>query len=66
MTGIVISGMTIGGVIAPLIVSRLIVAYEWRLTFIIIGGAALVGIVVVAQFLKRDQRQLGPSRNGGM
>jgi len=59
MTGIVMSGMTIGGVVAPLIVSRLIVAYDWRLTFIIIGGAALFGIVLFAQFLKRDHGRLG-------
>jgi OFA family oxalate/formate antiporter-like MFS transporter len=59
MTGIVMSGMTIGGVVAPLIVSRLIVAYDWRKTFIIIGSAALFGIVLFAQFFKRD-----PGRSG--
>ena len=59
MTGIVMSGMTIGGVAAPLIVSRLIVAYDWRLTFIIIGGVALFGIVLFAQFLKRDYGRPG-------
>ena len=59
MTGIVMSGMTIGGIIAPLIVSRLIIAYEWRQTFIIIGSAILFGIVLFAQFLKRDHSQLG-------
>jgi OFA family oxalate/formate antiporter-like MFS transporter len=58
MTGVVMSGMTIGGVVAPLIVSRLIVAYEWRQTFIIIGGAALIIIVLFAQFLRLDRNQI--------
>jgi MFS family permease len=61
MTGIVMSGMTAGGVIAPLIVSRLIIAYDWRQTFLIIGGAMLLGIFVFAQFLKRDHGYLGQS-----
>ena len=64
ITGIVMSGMTIGGIAAPLIVSRLIVAYDWRQTFIIIGGAVLFGIVLFAQFLKRDPGQLGQSPYG--
>jgi len=64
MTGIVMSGMTIGGIVAPLIISRLIVAYDWRQTFIIIGGVALFFIVLFAQFLKLDHRQLGQSPDG--
>jgi MFS family permease len=64
MTGIVMSGMTIGGLIAPLVVSRLIVAYDWRLTYIIIGGVALFGIVVFAQFLKRDHGRPGQPPSG--
>ena len=58
MTGIVMSGMTIGGIIAPLIVSRLIVAYDWRQTFIVLGSAALIGIVVFAQLFRRDHGRL--------
>ncbi len=52
MTGVVMSGMTIGGIIAPLIISRLIDAFEWRQTYIIVGSAALAGAVVFAQFLR--------------
>ena len=61
MTGIVMSGMTTGGVLAPLIVSRLIAAYDWRQTFLIIGVAALFVTVVFAQFLKRDPGRFGQS-----
>jgi MFS family permease len=59
MTGIVMSGLTVGGIIAPMVVSRLIDAYDWRQTFIIIGSVALVGIVIFAQFYRRDKRQIG-------
>ena len=59
MTGIVMSGMTIGGIIMPLVVSWLIIVTDWRQTFLIIGGAALFLIVLFAQFLK-----LGPDRLG--
>lgn len=64
MTGIVMSGMTIGGVVAPLVVSRLIVACDWRQTFLIIGGVSLFVIVVFAQFLRRDRGRLAPSSRG--
>jgi MFS family permease len=64
MTGIVMSGMTIGGIVAPLIISWLIVTYDWRQTFLIIGGAVLFLIVLFAQFLKLGRGQLGKSHNG--
>lgn len=61
MTGIVMTGMTVGGIIAPLVVSRLIVAYDWRQTFIIIGSAALIIIVVSAQLFRGDRQRLEQS-----
>jgi MFS family permease len=61
MTGIVMSGMTIGGIIAPLIVSRLIIAYDWRQTFVIIGIAVLFFTVLFAQFLKLGHGHLAMS-----
>ena len=54
MTGIVISGLTIGQLIAPPLISRLIAAYDWRLSYIIIGGVVLIIVMSAAQFLKRD------------
>jgi MFS family permease len=59
MTGIVASGMTIGQLTAPLVVSRLIAAYSWRLSFAILGGVVMVAIVALAQFLKRDPGRAG-------
>jgi MFS family permease len=59
MTGIVICGLTLGQLIAPVIIGRLIEAYDWRLAYIIIGAVVLVVITVFAQFLKRDPGQVG-------
>ena len=52
-TGIVLSGMTVGQVVVPLIVSRLNVAWGWRNSFLVYGLVAMVIIVAGAQFLRR-------------
>ncbi len=59
MTGIVIAGAGISQLIAPPVVSRLIAAYDWRLSFVILGGVVLIAIVLAAQFLRRDPTQMG-------
>ncbi len=56
MTGIVISGLTIGQMIGPPVISRLIIEYQWRKSYMILGIAALIAIVLVAQLLKRPPR----------
>jgi MFS family permease len=68
MTGIVISGLTIGQLIAPPLVSRLIAAYDWRLSYVILGGVVLLSIIIAAQFLRRDPgstRQLQDDKDEG-
>jgi MFS family permease len=57
MTGIIISGLTVGQLIGPVVISRLIAAYEWRQSYFILGIAAMVLIAVLAQFMKRDPVQ---------
>ncbi|MFC1980393.1 MFS transporter [Chloroflexota bacterium] len=59
MTGVVFSGMGLGTTVFPPIVSWLIYISNWRFTFIVMGIVALVGIVLGAQFLMSDPRQLG-------
>jgi MFS family permease len=54
MTGIVVSGLSIGQLIGPLVISRLIGAHGWRFSCAILGVAALLIIVLLAQFLRRD------------
>ena len=54
MTGIAICGLTVGQLIGPPVASRLIAAFDWRLSYIILGGVALLSIVIVAQFMKSN------------
>jgi MFS family permease len=59
MTGIVISGLTVGQLISPPVISRLIAAHGWRLSYIILGGAVMLTIVLLSQFLRRAPTQAG-------
>jgi len=59
MSGIVVTGIGIGMLIAPIISNWLIVNYTWRTACIIIGIAVLILVVSAAQFLKRDPTEVG-------
>lgn len=59
MTGIVTAGVGVGALIGPLIAYQLINVYDWRVSYLILGSVALVGVVVSAQFLRRDPAQMG-------
>jgi MFS family permease len=59
MSGIVIAGAGMGGLIGPPVVSRLIATYGWRLSYIILGSVVLLVVVLAAQFLRRDPAQMG-------
>jgi len=56
MTGIIISGLTVGQVIGPPVVSRLIDKYQWRDSYIIIGIFGMVVLILAAQFMKRNPK----------
>jgi predicted MFS family arabinose efflux permease len=58
MTGIVMTGVSIGTLIGAPVASRLISAYDWRTSYVIVGGIVLVGVVLVAQLLRRDPTQV--------
>ncbi|MDH5695803.1 MAG: MFS transporter [Dehalococcoidia bacterium] len=59
MTGFVVAGIGTGTIIIPLVASWLISSYGWRVSYIWIGAIALVFIIVAAQFLRHDPRQIG-------
>lgn len=59
MTGIIVTGVGLGLFIGPRIAAQLIEAYDWRTSYIIMGGIALVIIVACAQFLRRDPAHSG-------
>jgi MFS family permease len=58
MTGIVLTGMSAGILIASPVAIRLISAFGWRLSYIVLGSIALVALVLVAQLLRRDPAQV--------
>ncbi|MFC1928212.1 MFS transporter [Chloroflexota bacterium] len=57
--GIVMSGNGVGMVIMPTLANQLISNYSWRFSYVIIGLTVLVVTVILAQFLRRDPRQIG-------
>ncbi|HEY3885105.1 MAG TPA: MFS transporter [Vicinamibacterales bacterium] len=59
VTGIVAAGVGIGALIGPPIASALIRAYDWRVSYRILGAIVLVGGVTAAQWLRRDPAQMG-------
>jgi MFS family permease len=58
MTGIIVAGISIGGLLAPPVANWLISIYDWRVSYIILGSIALVVVVLVAQLLRRDPTQV--------
>jgi MFS family permease len=64
MTGIVIAGLGIGGLIGPPVISRLLAGYGWFLSNIILGIAVLLLVVIAAQFLRRAPAQMGQLPEG--
>ncbi len=65
MTGIVIAGTGIGGLVEPPVVSRLISAYDWRVSYIILGVVILLVVVLASQFMRRDPSRMGQLPYGG-
>jgi MFS family permease len=59
ITGIVLAGSGVGMLIMPLVINRLISAYDWRVSYLILGIIILIVVVLTAQFLKRDPSQVG-------
>ena len=59
MSGVVLGGVSIGGLIAPLVATQLISTYDWRMSYTILGSIALVITISAAQFLRRDPAQVG-------
>jgi MFS family permease len=64
MTGIVSSGVALGMTVGPPVANWLISTYDWRQSFLILGIACGVIIILASQFLKRDPQQVGQSPYG--
>ncbi len=59
MSGIVKVGTGAGQFLGPLIASVLISNFGWRNAYFIIGGVVLMGLVALAQLMKRDPGKIG-------
>lgn len=59
MTGLVKVGTGAGQLVIPLVASGLILHYGWRRSFMLIGVATALILVVMAQFLRRDPEAMG-------
>jgi len=64
MSGIVVTGIGLGTMFIPPLATRLIAAYGWSTSYIIVGIIALVVIIPAAQFLRRDPAQMGLRPDG--
>jgi sugar phosphate permease len=64
VTGIVMAGVSMGGLIVPLVAVQFIFAFGWRTSYLLLGIIILVIVVSAAQFLRRDKEQVGLIRNG--
>lgn len=64
MTGIVLAGIGTGIIVMPLLANSLIVAFDWRTSFIVIGIVVLVVALPAAMFLKRDPGKIGKQALG--
>jgi len=58
MTGIVLAGTSAGIMIIPLLAGRLISAYGWRTSYIVLGIIVLISVILAAQFLRRDPTRM--------
>jgi len=65
MSGIVLAGTGIGGLIAPPVANWLIYIYDWHTSYMIMGSVLLVFVVLAAQLLRRDPSHKGQMPYGG-
>ena len=65
MSSIVKVGTGIGIFIMPPVATWLIGKYNWHVAFAVLAVVAVIGIIILAQFLKRDPSQLGLQPYGG-
>jgi MFS family permease len=59
MTGFVLSGVGVSGLITPPVANWLISTTEWRRAFGIMGLTVFVMVILLAQLLRRDPFQVG-------
>jgi MFS family permease len=64
MAGIVAAGVSIGALIGPPTVHRLIITYGWRISYVILGTTVFIIVIIVTQFIRKDPIELGQLADG--
>jgi len=59
ITGILVAGPALGVVVMPIVFSSLLSIYDWRISYLILGGVVLLTTVPTAILLRRDPSQMG-------
>jgi MFS family permease len=59
ITGIVTCGGSVGALLIPLLASQMIDSFDWRTSYLILGGSFFVLVTILSQFMRRD-----PNHNG--
>jgi MFS family permease len=59
MTGIVAAGSGMGALTGPPVAIRLVSIYGWRVSYAILGSVVLLGVVLLAQLIKKGPAQVG-------
>jgi len=59
MTGIVLTGIGLGTLVMSPLSNWVILIYDWRMSYIIVGSVVLVIGILAAQFLRRDPTKMG-------
>jgi len=47
-------GSGLGGILVPPLANWLILTYDWRLSYVILGGILIIVVLATFQFMKRD------------
>jgi MFS family permease len=63
--GIVASGIGVGQLIFPPVATWLISVHGWRLSYLILGGICIGGVILAAQFLRQNPKEKGAATHGG-
>jgi len=59
VTGVISCGIGLGTIVFPPVLTSLIIRYDWRTSYLIVGAVVLVLMAASAWFLRRDPRSMG-------
>lgn len=61
MTSIAATGVGVGILVGPPIINQLVSLYDWRKSYLILGGLIFVVVILISQWLRRPEDSIGQS-----